>query len=113
MSKTAKELIEIIVQNDLLKPLFDGDFDEVEIGDEDGEYIENVEKYVKETLGLGELEYKDSREDTSQFWQVIYFKDHDVYLRIEGEYDSYGQGEHEYDTIEEVKPKEVLTVIYE
>lgn len=110
--KTARELIKIIVQNDLLKPLFDDDFDDFEVEDEEGEEIEDIEGYLK-GLGLGELEYKDSREDTSEFWAVIYFKDHDVYLRIDGVYDSYAQGDHVYDTVTEVKPKEVTTIIYE
>lgn len=102
MKKTARELIEIIVQNDLLEPLFEDNFDNV--------------KYTRENikeLGLGELEYKDSREDTSEFWQVIYFKDHNVYLRIEGEYDSYMEYNHEYNTVTEVKPKEITKTIYE
>lgn len=110
--KSAQELIEIIVQNDLLKPLFDDDFDDFEVEDEDGNYIEDIEEYIKK-FGLGELEYKDSREDTSEFWQVIYFKDHDLHLRIEGVYDSYGQYEHEYNTVTEVKAKEITTIIYE
>lgn len=112
MKKTARELIEIIVQNDLLKPLFDDDFDDFELEDEEGEDIEDIENWLKE-LGLGELEYKDSREDTSEFWTVIYFKDHDVYLKIYGEYDSYGQGDHEFEGVKEVFPKEIQTTIYE
>lgn len=98
MKKTAQELIEVITKNDLLEALFDDDLD----------CIGDVEE-----LGLGELEYKDSREDTSEFWQVIYFKDHDVYLRIEGEFDSYMEYEHSYNTVTEVKPKEIQTIIYE
>lgn len=112
MKKTARELIEIIVQNDLLKPLFDDDFDDFEPEDEEGEGIEDIENWLKE-LGLGELEYKDSREDTSEFWTVIYFKDHDIYLRIDGVYDSYGQYEHEYNSVKQVFPKEIQTTIYE
>lgn len=110
--KTAQELIDIINKNDLLKPLFDDDFYDVELEDEEGNGIENVEEYIKTSV-LGELEYKDSRQDTSEFWQVIYFKDHDIYLRIDGVYDSYGQYEHEYNSVKEVKPKEIQTVIYE
>lgn len=110
--KSAQELIEIIVQNDLLKPLFDDNFYDFEVGDKDGNDIEDIREYIKK-FGLGELEYKDSREDTSEFWQVIYFKDHDIYLRIEGEYDSYMDYNHEYNTVIEVKAKEITTIIYE
>lgn len=110
--KTAQELIEIIVQNDLMKPLFGDDFDDFDIEDEEGEYIDDPREYVK-NLGLGEIEYKDSREDTSEFWTVIYLKDHDIYLRIDGVYDSYGQYEHEYNNVTQVFPKEVTQTIYE
>lgn len=111
MIKTAEELIKIIKDNNLLEPLFDGDLKYAELEDEEGNSIENVEEYLKDLLG--ELEYKDGRSDTSEFWQVVYFKDHDVYLEVSGEYDSYGQGDHDYNSIYEVKPKTVTKIIYE
>lgn len=95
--KNSNELIDIITKNYLQQALFFNDFDDVDV----------------EGLGLGELEYKDKRCDTSEFWQVIYFKDHDIYLKISGWYDSYGQGEHSYDSIKEVKPKDVILTTYE
>lgn len=109
--KTARELIEIITQKDLLEPLFDGDLKWATVYDEDENEIEDTEAYFKELFG--EIEYKDGRCDTSEFWQVLYFKDHDVYLEISGDYDSYGQGEHVYENIYEVKPKEVTVIKYE
>lgn len=112
MKKTARELIEIITQKDLTEILFfDGDLKYADVEDEDGNTIEDTEAYFKELFG--EIEYKDGRCDTSEFWQVVYFKDHDIYLQISGEYDSYGQGEHSYDDIKEVKPKEVIVIKYE
>lgn len=101
--KTAQELIEIIVQNDLQEFLFDSDNLE-EVKD-----LEDV-KYIQ---SLGQIEWKDSREDTSEFWSVIYLKDFDIYLRIEGEYDSYMEYNHDYDKVVQVFPKEIQTVIYE
>ncbi len=120
MKKTAQELIDIIQANDMLKPLFDNDWEgfEFEVEGEDGEEdyktfetLEEEKEYVKNLFG--ELKYEDYRMDTSEFWQVIYFKDHDVYLEISGEYDSYGQGDHDYSSIKEVKPKQITTIIYE
>jgi hypothetical protein len=110
--KKAQELIDIINKNDLLKPLFEDDFYDVELEDEEGNSIENVKEYIKTSV-LGELEYKDSRHDTSEFWQVIYFKDHDIYLRIDGVYDSYGQYEHKYNSVKEVKPVEKTITVFE
>jgi hypothetical protein len=111
MSKTASELIEIIRKKDLLEPLFDGDLKWAEVEDEEGNPIEDTETYFKELFG--EIEYKDGRCDTSEFWQVIYFKDHEVYLEIYGEYDSYGQGEHDYSGVKEVKPVTKTVIAYE
>lgn len=113
MKKTARELIEIINQNDLLDVLFNDEIEYAKLEDADGNNVDDSKDYITNVLGLGELEYKDGRYDTSEFWQVIYFKDHDVYLKIYGEYDSYGQGEHSYDGIKEVKPKEVTIIKYE
>ena len=100
---TAQELIEIIVQNDLQEFLFDSD---------NLEEVEDLED-VKHIQSLGQIEWKDSREDTSEFWSVIYLKDFDIYLRIEGEYDSYMEYNHDYDKVVQVFPKEIQTVIYE
>ncbi len=112
MKKTARELIEIITQKDLLESLFfDGDLKYVDAEDEEGNIIEDTEAYFKDLFG--EIEYKEGRCDTSEFWQVVYFKDHDVYLEIYGEYDSYGQGEHDYSGIKEVKPVTKTVVVYE
>lgn len=110
MGVTAEQLINLIKDNDLLEPLFHGDLKWAELDDEEGNPIENVEEYFKNLFG--ELEYKDGRCDTSEFWQVIYFKDCDIYLEISGEYDSYGQGEHQYYGITEVRPKEITKTVY-
>lgn len=110
--KTAQELIDIIKENDLLEYVFHG-LDEgwVEL-EYDYEEFENDEEYLK-SLGLENFEPIESREDTAEFWSVIHFKNEDIYLRIDGEYDSYGQGDHEYDSIKQVFPKQVTQTIYE
>lgn len=104
--KDSRSLLEFFFNAD------DRDYDL--IYDEDGNEFNTIiesEQYIKENFG--EFELIDQRYDTSEFWSVVYFKDFDIYVRIDGEYDSYGQGEHEYDEIKQVFPKEITTTIYE
>ena len=120
----AQEIIKIIKDNDLLQQFFNSDYWEYKDGDLEDFYPEGsdrgwkdldkaVENYL-ESLGLPtEYSEVDGRCDTSEFWSVVHFPTEDIYLKIEGEYDSYGQGEHEYDSITQVFPKEVTTIIYE
>jgi len=115
-----KKLIEIIEENYLLEFFFECERGllwekEDEYDDEDKRGINSLEDEVKwlTNLGLNNFEDKGGRADTSQFWSIVYFKDYDVYLKISGTYDSYGEYEHEYDTIKEVKPKQVTETIYE
>lgn len=66
-------------------------------------------------LGLGEVEEADSYggEGKGETWySVKYFKDHDVYIRIDGFYSSYN-GTDFYDGYgREVKPKEKTITVY-
>lgn len=114
------EIIETIQKENLLEFFFelDGEFFEKydRYLDEDETDLINTEekeeKYLKK-LGLQNYEDKGGRCDTSQFWNVVYFPDYDVYIKISGWYDSYGNYEHGYNKIEEVKPKQVTTTIYQ
>lgn len=113
------EIIKIIKEEDLLELFFeqDGDFFQKRdrFLDEDEEnQIDTEEKEVEylTKLGLQNYEDKGGRADTSEFWNVVYFPDYDVYLKISGWYDSYGQYEHSYDKIEAVTPKTVTKTIY-
>ena len=48
---------------------------------------------------------------------IVHFKDDNIYVKLKGEYDSYGNYNHDYyndiNYITEVKPKKVEVVIYE
>lgn len=113
--KTAQELIDIIKENNLQKDLFHTDtMDESEFEDEEGNYIDGVtHKENLKSIGIENFEYVAGREDTSEFWAVIHFKNENVYLKFTGWYDSYGQYDHDYhDEVTEVFPKEVTQTIY-
>lgn len=74
------------------------------------------EKYVLDYLGLGEVVDIKRRggEGQGELWyQVWYFKNHDVYIRIDGHYTSYN-GVDFYDGYgSETFPKEQTRIIYE
>ena len=101
---TAQELIEEIKKNKHQEAIF-----QVAVYDEDLEDIGIEGVYP-------EFEEVDSRTDSSEFWCVVRFKQEnqaDIYLKFHGEYDSYGQGEHEYHSgVTQVFPKEVTTIEY-
>ena len=113
-----KQIIKLIEKHDLTRFFFELETEyltpdwsyETNEGDE-LETDEDVVNFLT-VLGLNKYENKGGRYDTSEFWNVVYFPDHDVYLKIIGEFDSYGQYEHSYDDIVEVKPKQVTQTIY-
>lgn len=97
MSKTAKELIKIIEYNNLQDSIFYYE-----------DYTEEINKF------LGEFEIADNVCNSDELYIVIHLLEHDVYLRLTGEYDSYGGGDHYFhDGVKEVKPKTVQKIIYE
>ena len=93
---TGKEIIEAIKNANISVGDFAyGDFDSPE---EVGEW-EEVEQYGGEGKG-------------TDWYSIKYFKEHDVYIRTEGYYQSYS-GTEFYDGYgEEVKPKEVTVTQY-
>jgi len=106
------EIVEKINELGLLEVFFNEDnYNEKEIENEAGEMVENNQDYL-ETI-FGKVEWLDSREDTSEFWSIVHFVDHNIYVKIEGEFDSYMQYEHSYDSIKEVFPKQVTQTVYE
>ena len=113
-----EEIIKIIKEEDLLAFFFElesgylVDYEHYTSEDEMIESQEQEDAYLKR-LGLSNYVNKGGRYDTSEFWNVVYFPDYDVYVKISGWYDSYGQGEHEYSNIKEVKPQTVTQTIYE
>lgn len=76
------------------------------------------EDYDTNELGLGEIKevQRYGGEDQGSTWySVKYFKDHDVYIRVDGYYSSY-EGTDFYDgwgCCSEVKPIEKLITVYE
>lgn len=117
----AEEIIKIIEEKGLQKEIFQLEEDyhiidkAIDVSEDNEEEIEFEDtKSALEYLGLEDAVIVDSREDTSEFWAIAHFIESDVYIRITGEYDSYGQYEHHYNSkVREVRPKTVSTVIYE
>lgn len=112
-----KQLIEVIKEEDLLRHFFECnesliDYEHVTSKGVEIENEEQEKEYLN-SLGLSNFEDKGGRSDTSEFWNIVYFPDYDVHLKISGWYDSYGGYEHDYTGITEVKPKEVTKTIYE
>lgn len=102
----ALDLIKVIIDNNLVRGFFERDFDYIDASQGMYEFLA--------TLGIKNFEIVDERIDSSEFWAIIYFKDEDIYLKITGEYDSYGNGYHQYYSyITEVRPKVVEKIIYE
>ncbi len=75
----------------------DFDKDELELG-----AIDVVEEYGGEDMG-------------STWYRVFYFRDHDVYIRVDGYYSSYdGVDFYDgWDSCSNVRPKEKTITVYE
>jgi len=75
-----------------------------------------VARYGKTIIkGLGEVKEIDSYggEDQGSNWYTVkHFVDHDVYIRLEGYYSSYGGTNFNYSDYEEVFPTEVKRIEY-
>jgi hypothetical protein len=112
--QTAEEIIKIIQDKGLQKAFFEPEYfdDKLEYLDEEEEF-ETVEEYLT-SVGLPtEFKQVDGRCDTSEFWSVIHFPVEDVYIKITGTYDSYGQYEHDYNQkVTQVFPRTIESIIY-
>ena len=117
------ELIKIIEENDLQEFLFTEEIDDVyeqfleiaemeEDGSIDGELlVETVLDKIGFPKKYSQVDYVCN---SDEMYCVIHFTEEDIYLKLTGEYDSYGQCEHDYDCgIKEVKPKQKLITVYE
>lgn len=94
---TAKEILEIVENNDITESEFAwGDF---VLEEELGEW-EEIERYGGEGKG-------------TDWWSIKHFKDHDVYIRTNGYYSSYNGTDFEEGYGYEVKPKEKVITVYE
>lgn len=73
------------------------------------------EKLILQKLGLGEVEEVDQYGGSGKgdtWYSVKHFKDHDVYIRIDGYYSSYNGTDFEEGYGREVKPKEKVITVF-
>lgn len=116
---TAKEILEIIEQNYEESSFAYNEWSECDFGNSDEfEHMgyEEREDAILQKLGLGEVEEVEQYggEGKGETWySVKYFKDHDVYIRIDGFYASY-DGTSFYDGYGcEVRPTQKTITVYE
>jgi hypothetical protein len=72
------------------------------------------EEYDLDELGLGDIEEVQQHGGEGDNWfSVQLFKDHNVYLKVEGHYTShYGTDFYGWDSVTEVVPTQVTTTEY-
>lgn len=101
---TSETLIKFI-QNERLQELF---------FDEDAAEENFVTQLTPEQQQiLGKITLKDWVCNSDDMFSVIHLEDHNVFLMIKGEYDSYGGEQHDYMRgISEVKPEQKTITIY-
>ena len=97
----SNELIKLITDNNLQEVFCEFGmgyntlsefFENERYEEEDKEIYENIEN-----LKLDNVESVDSCCNSDELYNVVYFKDYNIYLKFTGEYDSYGSGDHNYD----------------
>lgn len=120
-----EEIRDIIVENELVQFFFEYYEDEseayfhVENKKESFEF-ENIDQtliYLDKFLNLSNFEVVEATCNSDTMYCIVHFKDDNIYVKLKGEYDSYGNYNHDYyndiNYITEVKPKKVEVVIYE
>ena len=115
--KSAEELIKIIKENIFQKGLFNlddiGEYLYNEETDDEGFDTNELALEYLAKFGLANLKSMEYVSNTDEMYCVIHFTDDNVYLKLTGEYDSYGQYEHDYNgEIYQVFPKEVFVTQY-
>lgn len=115
---TYNEIKKLITDNDLVKFLFTEDFhdlaDEQKLKYfEDLTYQENIQEYLN-TIGFPKYKQISYVCNSDEMYTIIHFIEDDIYVKLIGTYDSYGNGEHYYhDGMKQVYPKEKMVTIYE
>lgn len=73
------------------------------------------DKFIKENEpDLEDFEVMDRVCNSDEMYVVVHFKESDIYVRVSGEYDSYGSGNHDYMSYaNQVFPKEKTITVYE
>lgn len=94
---TAEQIIEIIKKNGINVDIFAyGGFNSFELG-----------------LGESKQIEQEGGEGEGESWHSVrYFKDHDIYLRVDATYTSYEGTDFSDSTIEEVRPVERMVTFY-
>lgn len=104
---TGEEVLKILTDNFTLEQIGENDYYEI-TGDNQKEYFNEI--------GLGSydivLEHGGGEGDGSDHHIVYYFKEHDVYVRIDGYYQSYHGTDWE-DKPYLVKPEAKTVIVYE
>lgn len=122
MKKTYTEILEILKSNFITINYFiDEWYDEYDDCAHAEEEISNsdIHKNLKSTLGNWKEIYVSGGSDSGSNWiRVYYFENHDVYMQVNAYYSSYEGVEIYYNSwnsnaLKEVRPKEVIKVIYE
>lgn len=119
---TAKEILEIIEKNysessfayDEWSELSEDSELELTEEEEALSYPERKE-VILQKLGLGEVEEVDQYGGSGKgdtWYSVKHFKDHDVYIRIDGYYSSYNGTDFEEGYGREVRPKEKVITVF-
>ena len=120
-----KEIQDIIIKNELVKFFFEYyNYDKEAYlyifnkeGDFEFEDTDQVLIYLEKFLNLSNFEVVESTCNSDTMYCVVYFKDDNIYVKLKGEYDSYGNYDHDYfndkNHIIEVKPKKIEVIIYE
>ncbi len=77
--------------------------------------VDNSFHNLLDLIGEFEVVLEDDSDrsgyDTEQVFRVLYFKEHDVYVKVKGYWNSYG-GDH-FESMKEVKPTTKTVTVYE
>lgn len=98
-----KELIDYIILNKLQECIFkNGDI-----------YDENDDILLEKYRALPEFETIEHICNTDEMYIIVLFKKLNVYLRLTGDYDSYGESNHYYnDKVSQVFPESKIITVY-
>lgn len=104
-----EQIRDLIKEYELVECFFRYDFDDITIGDLEG-------NEALKSIGL--MNYNIMEDtcscNTNDLELIVYFKDHDIYARMTGEYDSYGGNNNQYhNDVTQVFPKQIVKTIYE
>lgn len=120
-----EEIRNTIIENNLVQFFFEYYSDETEsyfhIENTNVDFeLENIDQaliYLERFLNLEDFEIVDYECNSDIMYCVVHFKKDNMYIKLEGEYDSYGQYNHDYfnkkSRINQVFPKTIEKIIYE